>query len=108
MKKNLLASFLGGKFMAPRRGSVKNMKFILFLFVLILLYISINFGIRGTKQRISSNEERVRTLRSEYLGKYSRLLHQSKRGEIEKSLEKEGSTLQAPQTPPIRVKMYEE
>ena len=59
-------------------------------------------------QRMTRNEETLRNLRSEYMGKYTRLLYTGKRGEIEKLLEKNSLDLEAPATPPSRVKLEED
>ena len=56
-------------------------------------------------QRMARNEETLRNLRSEYMGKYNRLLHTGKRGEIEHLLESSALDLESPRTPPVRVKM---
>lgn len=39
------------------------------------------------------------------MGKYNRLLHTGKRGEIEQLLERNSLDLQSPETPPARVRM---
>jgi hypothetical protein len=52
---------------------------------------------------VERNEEIIRELRSEYLGKFTRLQYQSKRGEIEKNLAKERSTIVPPSEPPTIV-----
>ena len=72
MKKEILENVLGGQILA-RRGLTKNWKFIIYIFILVLVYISIHFWTRNTMQRIARNEETLRNLRSEYLGKYTRL-----------------------------------
>ena len=77
----------------------------MYIFLLILIYISIHFWSRNTIQRIDRNEVIIRDLRSEYLGKYNRLLYTGKRGEIEKLLEENGLTLVPPVNPPTAIKM---
>ena len=59
-------------------------------------------------QRMTRNEETLRNLRSEYMGKYTRLLHTGKRGEIEQLLDRNSLELEAPVTPPSRIKMEED
>ena len=59
-------------------------------------------------QRIARNEETLRNLRSEYMGKYTRLLYTGKRGEIEQLLEENGLELLPPDTPPTRINLKED
>lgn len=100
--KNILGNILGGQILA-NGYIIRHWKFILYIFLLVLVYISIHFQSRNTMQRITSNEETLRNLRSEYMGKYTRLLYTGKRGEIEKLLEKNGLELLPPDTPPTRI-----
>ena len=104
MKKRVIENVLGGQILAKSSFS-KHWRFILYIFLLVILYISMHFGIRDTMQRMARNEETLRNLRSEYMGKYNRLLHTGKRGEIEHLLESSALDLESPRTPPVRVKM---
>lgn len=104
MKKRALEYILGGQVLA-KSGFTRHWRFILYIFALVILYISIHFGIRNTMQRMTRNEETLRNMRSEYMGKYNRLLHTGKRGEIEQLLESNSLDLKSPETPPTRVKM---
>ena len=104
MKKSVIENVLGGQVLAKSSFS-KHWRFILYIFLLVILYISMHFGIRDTMQRMARNEETLRNLRSEYMGKYNRLLHTGKRGEIEHLLESSALDLESPRTPPVRVKM---
>ena len=107
MKKEILENVLGGQVLA-RRGLTKNWKFIIYIFILVLVYISIHFWTRNTMQRIARNEDTLRNLRSEYMGKYTRLLYTGKRGEIEQLLEENGLELLPPDTPPTRINLKED
>lgn len=107
MKKEILENVLGGQILA-KRSITKNWKFVLYIFILILVYISIHFWTRNTMQRIARNEETLRNLRSEYMGKYTRLLYTGKRGEIEQLLEENGLELLPPDTPPTRINLKED
>ena len=107
MKKEILENVLGGQVLA-RRGLTKNWKFIIYIFILVLVYISIHFWTRNTMQRIARNEETRRNLRAEYMGKYTRLLYTGKRGEIEQLLEENGLELLPPDTPPTRINLKED
>ena len=107
MKKEILENVLGGQILA-KRSITKNWKFIIYIFILVIVYISIHFWTRNTMQRIARNEETLRNLRSEYLGKYTRLLYSGKRGEIEQLLEQNGLELLPPDTPPTRINLKED
>lgn len=107
MKKEILENVLGGQILA-KSSLTKNWRFIIHIFILVLVYISIHFWTRNTMQRIARNEETLRNLRSEYLGKYTRLLYSGKRGEIEQLLEQNGLELLPPDTPPTRINLRED
>ena len=98
---NVITNIISGQFLKDL--FVKNWKFVFFIFLLILIYISLLFGMRETNRNVERNEEIIRELRSEYLGKFTRLQYQSKRGEIEKNLAKERSTIVPPSEPPTIV-----
>lgn len=107
MKKKVIENILGGQVLV-KGNFARHWKFILYIFALVILYISIHFGIRNTMQRMTRNEDTLRNLRSEYMGKYTRLLYTGKRGEIEQLLDAGTLDLTAPDTPPVRVKMEED
>lgn len=98
---NLITNIISGQFLKDL--FVKNWKYMFFLFLLVIVYISLLFGMRETKRNVERNEEIIKELRSEYLGKFTRLQYQSKRGEIEKNLAKERSTIVPPSEPPTIV-----
>ena len=107
MNVRILENILGGQILA--KGSLtRQWRFILYVFLLVILYISLHFWTRNTMQTKTRNEEIIRNLRSEYMGKYTRLLHTGKRGEIEKLLEDNGLSLIPPQSPPTRIKLKED
>lgn len=100
-----LSFYIGGEFLSDRGHLARYWKFILYIFFLIVLYISFHYSMRNLQTQISDNEKTIRTLRSEYLGKYSNLLYSSQRVEIEKNLDETGSTLVPPDGPPVIVKL---
>lgn len=107
MNVRILENILGGQILA--KGSLtRQWRFILYVFLLVILYISLHFWTRNTMQTKTRNEEIIRNLRSEYMGKYTRLLHTGKRGEIEKLLEDNGLSLIPPQSPPTRIRLKED
>lgn len=104
MRGNAARNILGGQFLTMKI-IIRNWKFILYSFLLVLLYISIHFGIRNTMQKSAINEEIIKNLRSEYMEKYSSILYQSKREEIEELLNAKNSDLVPPSVPPTRIKL---
>lgn len=105
MAGSTLRNVLGGDILVKKGGVTKHWKFILYIFMLVIFYITIHFWIRSTLQDITRNEDTIRNLRSEYMGKYSEMLSISKRGEIEKLLEENGLALIPPEVPPTIIKM---
>ena len=107
MNVRILENILGGQILA--KGSLtRQWRFILYVFLLVILYISLHFWTRNTMQTKTRNEEIIRNLRSEYMGKYTRLLYTGKRGEIEQLLKDNSLNLTDPRTPPVRVKLEED
>ena len=107
MSHNIIRNILGGQFLG-KKVFVKNWKFILYIFALVLFYITILFGVRNTMSKLSQNEDIIKNLRSEYMGKYRSILYQSKREEIEELLNTESSKLIPPSVPPTRIKLSNE
>ena len=100
---NIFADVVGGQILL-KIGLTRHWKFILYLFALIVAYISIQYGIRETQIRTVQSQERVKSLRTEYTGKNSTLLHISQKSEIDKMLKKIGSQLHEPNEPPVIIK----
>ncbi len=103
MKNNFFANLFGGQILLVRGGLIRHWKFVIYVFFLIILYISIHFGVRDTIHTITKNEDVIKSLKAEYIGKNAKLLFMSKRGEIEQRLQEENSTLVAPSSPPVRI-----
>ena len=104
-KRRSLSFYIGGEFLSDKGNLIKYWKFIFYVFFLVVLYISFHYSMRNIQTQISDNEKTIRTLRSEYLGKYSNLLYSSQRVEIEKNLNETGSKLVPPDEPPAIVKL---
>ena len=107
MKKRLVQNLLGGQGLAGG-GFARHWKFILYIFALVILYISIHFGIRNTMQRMISNEDTLRNLRSENMGRSTGLWYTGKRGEIGRLRKDNSRDRTAPVKPPVRVKIEED
>lgn len=106
-KKSIFASIIGGQILLRRGGLVKHWKFVLYVFFLVVLCISIHFGVKDTMLAEVNNQEIIKDLKVEYIGKNAKLLYMSKRGEVEKMLLEKKSTLVAPTLPPTTIVMPE-
>lgn len=104
MSGHLFAHLFGGQFLLLRGGLVRHWKFILYLFFLIIVYITIHFGVKDTLLTKVRNDNQIKNLKSEYTGKNTRLLYLSKRGEIEKILKKNKSSVKAAVNPPTIIR----
>jgi hypothetical protein len=99
-KGSLIANILGGQILVRGGGLMKHWKFVLYVFVLIIIYVSFRFEVRDTMMEEVKNEEMLKDLRAEYSNKMTRMLQLSKRGEIEKRLSEHNSKLVPPPYPP--------
>lgn len=102
---NIFATVFGGGILMRRGGLMKNWKLVVYIFFLIILTISIHFGVKDTMLTEVRNQEKLKDLKAEYIGKNARLLNMSKRGEIERLLSVKKSTLVAPTLPPTNIIM---
>lgn len=96
-----LSNILGGKFLAHNGGLAKQWVFVVYIFILVILTISFGYIVKETLLTEVKNQEIIKDLKSEYTGKYAKLLYLSKRAEIEKRLKENGSTIEAPTLPPV-------
>lgn len=101
-KKNWMNEILGGQVLL-HSGIPQNPGFVVFLFVLVVFYININFGIERSLLTERKNQRELKHLKSDYISKSAKLQYNSKRIEIEKKLKELESTLNPPVDPPIRV-----
>ncbi|MFA6676827.1 MAG: FtsL-like putative cell division protein [Bacteroidales bacterium] len=100
-KRRYLGAYIfGGQILLINGGLIRRWKVILYVFVLILCYISIHFLVADTLTTRVRNDKIITNLNAEYTGKHARLLFISKRQEIDKRLKKMGSDLIAPDNPP--------
>ena len=99
-KGTLIGNILGGQILVRDGGLIKHWKFVLYVFVLIIIYVSFRFEVRDTMMEEVKNEEILKDLRAEYSNKMTRMLQLSKRGEIEKRLSEHNSKLVPPPYPP--------
>lgn len=73
--------------------------FVLYLFFLVILYISINLGVAKTQLTQRRNQRELKNLKADYTSKTARLQYSSKQGEIEVKLKALGSKVQKPDKP---------
>ncbi len=95
---------LGGRLLS-RKGIIRQWKFILYLFVLTILYISLNIKVTNLLITQRRNQEEIKTLKADYTSKVARLQNQSKHGTIELRLQGFDSKVQKPQNPAKLVKI---
>ena len=98
-KFSVTGDILGGQFLAKKELS-KQWFFILYIFVLVLIYISINLGVEKTQLSQRRNQRELKNLKADYTSKAAKMQYYSKRGEIEIRLIEQGSLLEKPKQPP--------
>ncbi len=99
-KGTLIGNILGGQILVRGGGLIKHWKFVLYVFILVIMYISFRFEVRDTMMEEVKNEETLKDLRAEYSNKMTLMLQLSKRGEIMKKLSDHHSDLIPPNHPP--------
>lgn len=97
-KFNIMRDFFGGQFLTNSK-ILSQWAFILYVFLLIMIYISINMGVERTQIKQLRNQRELVNLKAEYTGKQARLQYMSKRGEIATKLKELGSTVKNPESP---------
>lgn len=100
-KRKWLSEFMGGE--TALQGLEQHSKFVFYIFILVILYITINFGIEKSLLTERRNQKELKNLKADYTSKSSKLLYQSKRDEIEKRLLEHNSKLIKPIEPPGRL-----
>ncbi|MEF9931527.1 MAG: FtsL-like putative cell division protein [Bacteroidales bacterium] len=95
---SIAGDLLGGQFLT-RQKMTSQWFFILYIFLLTLLYITINLGVEKTQLTQRRNQRELKNLKADYTSKAAKLQYQSKRGEIELKLIDQGSALLKPSHP---------
>lgn len=98
---------LGGQFLSKSKMAGQWL-FILYLFLLILLYITINLGVQRTQLAQSKNLRDLKNLKADYTSKAAKLQNQSSREQIKTKLLMNGSTLKSPVHPAYIIKAPKE
>lgn len=102
---DIKGNLLGGAFLTRSLRSGQWV-FILYIFLLIFLYITINLAVINTQKASSRNLRELKNLKADYTSKEAKLQAQSSRGEIILKLKESGSTLKDPADPAFRVKEF--
>lgn len=95
---NFASDVFGGQFLSRMRMTGQWV-FILYLFILVIIYISINLGVAKTQLTQRRNQRELKNLKADYTSKTARLQYSSKQGEIEIKLKALGSKVQKPEKP---------
>ncbi len=93
---------LGGQILL-HSGILQHARFVIYIFFLIILYISINFGMERSLLVERKNQRELKHLKSDYVSKTAKLQFLSKRTEVGKRLHQFKSTLKVPYDPPAKI-----
>ncbi len=99
---DIKSNILGGAILT-RSLKARQWVFILYIFLLIFLYITLNLAVINTQKASSRNLRELKNLKADYTSKEAKLQAQSSRSEIILRLKESGSTLKDPQEPAFRV-----
>ncbi len=103
-KFSFASDILGGQILSKSRV---DQYFILYVFALILAFISINLGVERTQLTMRRNQRELKNLKADYTAKAARLQYLSKRNEVEERLATQESKLQKPTDPAKAVQIIE-
>lgn len=81
----------------------KNIRFILFLTALGIIYIANGYNAEKLYKKKVRMEKEVRDLRFESITTASQLMYISKQSEVKKRINKEGLNLQESKEPPVKI-----
>ena len=95
---SVMSDIFGGQFLS-RIKMTGQWLFILYVFVLIIIYITINLKVDETLVKQRQNQRELKNLKADYTSKVARLQNQSKQGEIELRLISTGSKVEKPKSP---------
>lgn len=99
----IISTLFGGRTLLKGVFS-KHLNFILYIFLLLILYISMNNAVEKTLLANYRLENELQLLHAEYTRKSADLMQLSQQQEIEKQLRARGSDLKAPDNPPAWIK----
>ena len=100
---NFASDILGGQIL--NRLKTVDQYFIIYLFALVIAFISVNLSVEKTQMTMRRNQRELKNLKADYTAKAARLQYLSKRNEVEERLRKHNSSLYKPVTPAKAVKL---
>lgn len=100
---NFASDILGGQILSRLR--TVDQYFILYLFALVIAFISINLAVEKTQLTMRRNQRELKNLKADYTAKAARLQYLSKRNEVEIRLIQQQSNLEKPKDPAKTVKL---
>lgn len=98
----LFINLLSGKFLSNPTWR-KNLPFLGFLYVLILLYIGLGYYAEGMVKKINKGEGEIKELRSEFISIKSELVQKSKQSEVARMLEEKATGIKETIIPPKKI-----
>ena len=101
-KFSFASDILGGQILSK---SKVDQYFILYVFALVLAFISINLGVEKTQLTMRRNQRELKNLKADYTAKAARLQYLSKRNEVEERLATQDSKLKKPIDPAKAVRI---
>ena len=100
---NFASDILGGQIL--NRLRTVDQYFILYLFALVIAFISINLGVEKTQLSMRRNQRELKNLKADYTAKAARLQYLRKRNDVEARLVQQESRLEKPKDPAKTVKL---
>ena len=102
-KFNFASDILGGRILG--RLKTVDQYFIIYLFALVIAFISINLSVEKTQMAMRRQQREIKNLKADYTAKAARLQYLSKRNEVEERLLHHNSLLKKPTNPAKSVKL---
>lgn len=81
----------------------RHWKLVIYVFTLIMLYITLHYRVDDTSMTIIRNNQVLKELKTDYTTRRSRYHELTTVRETNRLLERMGSSLKPPQTPPISI-----
>ncbi len=98
MKKIVTGIFSGDLIL--NKNLMREYRFIIFIFLLVILYISKNFAMERILLSERANTRTLKNIKADYTSKAAKLLELSKIGEVERLLNEKQSTLRRSENAP--------
>ena len=102
-KKFKVKDLFNGKILV-QDWTIKKALFAAYVFILIIVYITINIWVQNTQVQKRTNQAILKNYKADYTSKTAKLQFESKRGEVAAKLKELGSKLENPTQPAKTVK----